>query len=300
MRPRVTLGAALTLGLFVLSGPAPFVLLPLGLLILLSRPDRLALWIWLAGCTLWTELWLASPGGIAGQTLKAWVVLAAGIFVLLALHPTRRAFDAALGAALGATCGVLVWLTAFRIPLSQVAGDGLRTVWDIYRQMGDALPPFRDAANDAADSASMLATIFPAGVILFGLGGLLLAWRWYHLLVTEPVGAPAGPFREFRFSDHLIWLLVAGMAGTVAQLSGLLPIGTIWPANLLVLAGALYGARGLAVLWSSIAGWPAPVLLLAGTAVLFLAPFAFTGLLGVGLADTWLDFRRRAAAASGE
>lgn len=283
-----------------MSGPAPFVLLPLGFLLLLSRLDRLGLWFWLGASLLWSVAWLGAPSGLAGGTLRGWVVVASGTFVLLALHPTRRAFDAALGAALLATTCVLAWLTAYRVPLARVTDDAVRSAWAIYREMGDLLPQFRGAANDAADSATALAAVFPAGAILFGLAGLLLAWRWYHLLVADAVGLPPAPFREFRFSDHLIWAVVAGMAGTVAQLSGLLPSATIWPANLLVLAGALYGVRGLAVLWSSVVGWPVPVLLAAGITVLFLAPFAFTGLMGVGLADTWLDFRRRAAVASGE
>ncbi len=296
----MTLGAALTLGAFLLFAPVVFVLLPLGLLLVTSRPTRPSLWLWAVGCGLVTVVWTIAPGGLAAQSLKAWVVLAAGTFVLLALPPGRRAFDAGISASLLATLGVASWLAAFRVPAARVTDDALRTTWAVYRQMGDAMPAWRAAANEASDAAASLASIFPAGVALCGLAGLLLAWRWYHFLVDDPLGIPPGPFRDFRFSDHLVWVLVLGMAGTVAQVAGILRPGDIWPANLLVLIGALYGARGLAVLWSSIGGWPTPLLLVGGIAVLFLAPFAFTGLLGVGLADTWLDFRRRAAAASGE
>jgi hypothetical protein len=64
--------------------------------------------------------------------------------------------------------------------------------------------------------------------------------------------------------------------------------------------GTLYAIRGLAVLWPSSGPLPAPVLLLVVVGVLFLMKFVFPGLLGLGVADTWFDFRRRAAAASGE
>jgi hypothetical protein len=288
------------LGAFVLLAPGVFVLLPLGLLLALSLPRPSRLWVWILGCGLWTVVWLLLPGSLAEQTLKGWVVVAAGTFVLLALRPGRRAFDAALGAALLATVAVGSWLMAYRVPVARVTDDALRLTWAAYRQMGDAVPGWRAAASEASDAAASLATIFPAGAILFGIAGLLLAWRWYHYLDHAPLGTPPGPFREFRFSDHLIWLLVLGMTGTVAQVAGVLHGDLTWPVNLLVVSGALYGVRGLAILWAGIGGWPGPVLLVVAFAVLFLAPFAFTGLLGVGLADTWLDFRRRAADATGE
>jgi hypothetical protein len=154
--------------------------------------------------------------------------------------------------------------------------------------------------SQSADLASSFTAIMPALMILVGISALLVAWRWYHILAAEPTGTPPTPFKEFRFSDHFLWLLVLGLAGTVTQMEGLLPSGDVWPANTLLVAGGLYFARGLSVVWSGIGGWPSPLLLVAGIAVLFLSPFAFIGLLGVGVADTWLDFRRRAAAASGD
>ena len=63
--------------------------------------------------------------------------------------------------------------------------------------------------------------------------------------------------------------------------------------NLLLLLGALYTARGLAVFWAQagrISGAVTGVLLLIS---MFLLPFVVGGLTLLGLADTWLDFRRR-------
>ncbi len=65
-------------------------------------------------------------------------------------------------------------------------------------------------------------------------------------------------------------------------------------ANLLLVLGVLYAARGLAVFFgaaraSGRAGAAAVLLLIS----MFLLPFVVGGLTLLGLADTWLDFRRR-------
>ena len=127
-----------------------------------------------------------------------------------------------------------------------------------------------------------------------------MAWHWYRLLADPAEGPAPLPFREFRFSDHLIWLLVLGLLGVLAQMSGTLTAEASWPGTLLVVMGILYAIRGMAVLWPTSGPLPAPVLLLVVVGVLFLMKFVFPGLLGLGVADTWFDFRRRAAAASGD
>lgn len=306
MRPRVSLGAALTLGAFLLTAPAPFVLLPLALLLATSRPARSTAWFWLAGSAAWSALWFLAPGLLAEQVMKGWVAVASGAFLLLVLDGRRRPVDAAVTAALTATLATLLWLRLFRIEIGSVLTDALRGIWGAYRQLGDTLPGLRGAFAQYSDSATSTAIIFPGAVMLTGVAGLLLAWRWYHRVAEHPAGAPPGPVGEFRFNDHFVWLLVLGIAGMVAQLAGRMAPGATWPANLLVLFGGLYVARGYAVArtllgrWVT-AGWlPAPLLLAAVVFVLFLLPFVLAACLGIGLADTWLDFRRAPAAAPGE
>jgi hypothetical protein len=294
------------LGAFLLFAPAAFVLLPLALLLLLSRPTRPATWIWIGVGGLWSASWLVAPGPLAEQVLKGWTVVAGGTFLLLALDPRRRTVDAAITAALTASLATLAWMGAFRVDFPAVVADALRSIWATYRALGDAAPGLRAQLAGASDSAASAAIIFPGAVMLAGIAGLTLAWRWYHRLADAPVGAPPGRFLDFRFSDHFIWLLVAGMAGTFAQLSGTMLGGASWPANLLVVFITLYAARGLAVtLWAT-TSWgirtalPVSLLLAALLFVLFLLPFVLAGLLGIGLADTWLDFRHRPAVAPGE
>jgi len=247
-----------------------------------------------------------APGPLAEEVLKGWTVVASGCFLLLALDPRRRTVDAAVTAALTASLATLVWLRAFRVDLGTVVTDALRSIWATYRALGDAAPGLRAQLANASDSASSAAIIFPGAVMLAGIAGLLLAWRWYQLLADAPAGATPGPFLGFRFSDHFIWLLVLGMAGMVAQLSGTMTGTVSWPANLLVVFVGLYAARGLAVVrwiaihWTARPVLPFPLLLAALVFVLFLLPFVLAGLLGIGLADTWLDFRRPPAVAPGE
>jgi uncharacterized protein YybS (DUF2232 family) len=64
-------------------------------------------------------------------------------------------------------------------------------------------------------------------------------------------------------------------------------------ANLLLVLGVLYAARGLAVVAAQSRGVSAPVRAILTLISLFLLPFVVGGLTLLGLADTWLDFRRR-------
>ena len=64
-------------------------------------------------------------------------------------------------------------------------------------------------------------------------------------------------------------------------------------ANLLLVLGVLYAARGLAVVLTQAGGVAGPVAAVLGFIAVFLLPFVVGGLTLLGLADTWLDFRRR-------
>jgi hypothetical protein len=69
-------------------------------------------------------------------------------------------------------------------------------------------------------------------------------------------------------------------------------------ANLLLVSAALYAMRGLAVFSAGSKRVPGIVLATLSVVALFLFPFVLSGLTLLGLADTWLDFRRRLAASA--
>ena len=192
MRPRVTLGAALTLGAFLLTAPGALVLLPLALLLILARPTRLATWGWIAVSFFWSEAWLVAASPLAEQVLKGWGVVATGLFVVLVLEAGRPAVDAAITAVLGASLATLAWLRAFRVDIASVMADVLHTIWAQYRMLGDAAPGLRPQLSAASASATEVAVIFPAAAMLMGLAGLLIAWRWYHVLSDRPAGTAPG------------------------------------------------------------------------------------------------------------
>ena len=107
---------------------------------------------------------------------------------------------------------------------------------------------------------------------------------------AHPTGSACGPFADFRFNDQLVWLVVVCSAAFVLPI----PAGDprrAWD-NLPSSASALYAARGAAVVWGRSA---VPFGLAArdpgGRAV----PLAGRAgrCFALGLADTWLDFRRR-------
>jgi hypothetical protein len=144
-----------------------------------------------------------------------------------------------------------------------------------------------DQAGAMVHSASQL---YPGLLALAGIAGLRLAWAWYHRLAVHPLGAPPAPFRTFAFSDQLVWGWVLAMALT------LVPVPEPWRlagANLLLVLVVLYAARGLAVVLTQAGGIAGPVGAVLGIIAVYLLPFVVGGLTLLGLADTWLDFRRR-------
>jgi len=129
-----------------------------------------------------------------------------------------------------------------------------------------------------------------AVLILVSLPGLALAWAWYHRVAVRPAGPAPEPFAHFRFSDQLIWVVVACLAAFVLPVPE--PVQDL-VGNVAMVAGGMYAARGAAVLWGGIASFPLLILAVIGVGVLLILPVALGGLFALGLADTWVDFRRR-------
>jgi hypothetical protein len=141
--------------------------------------------------------------------------------------------------------------------------------------------------------ARAAALAFPALLALEALAAFALAWALYHRLSRTRLGAPLAPLRDFRFNDQLVWGFVAGLVLVLLPaLEGLRPLGV----NLLVFFGALYALRGMGVIaWSlsqlTRARRLAGTLTVLGLVVLWwLAPLPA---LGLGLIDTWIDWRGR-------
>ncbi|HUF65004.1 MAG TPA: hypothetical protein VMM17_03425 [Gemmatimonadaceae bacterium] len=134
-------------------------------------------------------------------------------------------------------------------------------------------------------------TIFllPSLLALQSLAGLALGWELFHRLSRQRIGAPLARLRDFSFNDQYIWAVAVGL--TILLLPEFAD-GRAAGANILLFFGALFALRGFGVLASFRHGR----LLVPLVALLFLVawPLAATVTLLLGLADIWLDVRRRA------
>ncbi len=105
-----------------------------------------------------------------------------------------------------------------------------------------------------------------------------------------------GPLRDFRFNDHLVWLLLIGLALVVFGAGGGWASGG---GNAVVFMGGLYAMRGAGVLLFLSGGLTGIGFLFLVVAMLFLWPVLIPGALLLGVGDTWLDLRSKAEAVAG-
>jgi hypothetical protein len=240
--------------------------------------------------------WLLGTGDLPDQTLRAATLLAAAAFTLLSarttLSVTHRALIALAVAALGTAAAFvafgwswarLLWWVEFH------TGAALRLV---LVQMtasagGSAMgrPDFEGMLNQMIRTSGQL---FPAAIALQLLASLGLAALLARRLAGRAVGSPPGRLADFRFSEHLGWLLAAGLVFVL--MPGLAPTRALG-LNLLVIMGTLYAVRGLAVVVFGIrAIRGGPVLYVAAALALF---FLLPGVVLLGVVDAGLDLRRR-------
>lgn len=301
-RRRAGAGAVAGLLGFLVLAPPAFVLGPLAALLALGRPGTWRERVWLGLAVAMTALWLAAPGELPHQVTRAAAMGLAGATLAVAISGREATGLRTAATATGAAgLGTVLWAgllgVEFETYRAAVEQD-LRAGYDqlVPAASTSASPETLDLARAIQESAGTMAVLYPGLLAVLAATGVILAWAWAHRIAERPLGRPLGRFRGFRFNDHLIW----GAIFTLAL--ALLPVGgglAILAANLMVVWVALYLARGLAVAVSFLAGAP---LLLRGSAILFgllLQPFSSGALLAVGLADTWLDFRRRPPAAPG-
>jgi hypothetical protein len=240
-------------------------------------------------------------------------VLMTGGFIALSMGDRRPVFTRAAWAALIAICGVALWCRVWGISWVDVELALTRQWWAIWRDLserlgGPAATPERIAFFERlSDAGRPMAQLFPARLVVSGILGLVLAAYWNQRVTGRPWGRAVDRLGDFRFTDHLIWVVILAVA--ILLLPGLPPVESLadesplaavllsvvvyWQPtalNLLVICAALYVARGAAVLRRLLRAGPA--MAFAVVATIFLLPFALVGLAALGLTDTWVDFRR--------
>jgi hypothetical protein len=279
---------------------AAFLFGPLALLVAASRPRGRRAWLWLAALTLWLVLWAAQAGGLLEELVRAAAVLATGIGVLfLILTPGSVATRA-----LRATCAVVVGTVGLcavvglrwrdvELAVVQQGMAAERLAVDLLSRGGRSPDPATLAAvQTLGEGLRPVAPFFPGVMALLLFAGLCLAALLAPRIAGRAVAPLPGRFEEFRFSDHLVWLVILGLVGLL--FAGLSPAAGP-AASLLAFGVGLHALRGAAVLATALRPAPRMFIVFLSVGALFLLPFAVGGLALLGLADTWLDFRRRMA-----
>jgi hypothetical protein len=283
-----------------------------------------------ASALIWMALavYFVGPGSPTGNVfatlVRGWVLLLAGSFGLVCLMGRRQplftrallAVIASLVMALvigvigpvtlsGATNAIAAEFAARNTAFITWLNQGLASLGPDWTEMTTRFPsltavPSR-AAEDLAAMSNAGLVVFPALLVLQSLAALALAWATYHRVSRQRLGAPLAPLKEFRFNDQLVWGLIAGLVILLLpNLTTLRAFGI----NLILFFGALYLLRGLGVLAWFMRPGALAVILSVGFIMLFapilgmVAALGFLTLgitaLGLGVGDTWADWRGRA------
>jgi Predicted membrane protein (DUF2232) len=294
---RVSFGAVVVLVGFLLLAPPMYLLGPFALLTVLSRPRTFRELIWLVASSLGVAVTLGGGVPLGPQLLRAGGLVLSVVFALLAFRSNGPIFSRAFLAVLLSALAIGVWTTSLGITwadVEQAFTAMLRASYEAMVEVGRSDPKSRQDLQaffqPFLDAAPRVARVMPGLLALEGLAGAALAWTWHHRIAESPLGQPPARFREFRFNDHLVW----GAIFTLGLLLMPLPPSAAAAAlNLLVVWVGLYAVRGLAVATAFLAPAPPSLEVFTAGLAIVLAPVALGAGVAVGLADTWLDLRRR-------
>jgi hypothetical protein len=272
---------------------------PLAGLLLVSRPATVREWAWLIGALAWSALWLQQAGGLGAQFARAAAVLVSGSFLALTLWRPSNRVSQALAATGGAAAALGIWMYGLGLEwqaLRSAVEEELTAFQTGMRGPWSELTGSSELSAQMSAMADTVSILYPGLLALAAIAGLRLAWAWYHRIADRPVGVPPAPFATFGFSDQLIWGWVIGLAlALVPEPESVRVLG----ANVLLVWSALYATRGVAVFVAGSRQTPKSVLAALALVTVILLPFVLCGLTLVGLADTWLDFRRRLTPSTG-
>lgn len=239
------------------------------------------------------------------QTSRSAAAFFAGAMVVGTLLEMKTLSNRLLLSAGVASAATIAWFAHLGIRFTSLRASLVTEVWDSYRVMFPELPPIPldsialagmpKASLDAlparlSANVQAMGDLYPGILVVTALVGGWLAWGWYHRIAARPLGAPPWPITALRFNDHLVWGLIAALGVTLFGVPGTVALVA---SNLLFVLGALYWARGLAITRYALARLPAPPLFKVAVTAFLVLPLAFGGWLLMGVADTWLDIRRR-------
>ncbi|HIC63899.1 MAG TPA: DUF2232 domain-containing protein, partial [Gemmatimonadetes bacterium] len=131
--------------------------------------------------------------------------------------------------------------------------------------------------------------IFPALTALASMSALLLSW-WLFIFFSGRSEEALGSVKDFRFNDHLIWMLVVGLFLLFTRWSE--PLQRLG-SNAVVFIGALCAVRGAAVIVFITGGFSVLGYAMTLFGLVIVPPIVLGGAVLIGIADIYLDFRKR-------
>ena len=224
---------------------------------------------------------------------RGWALLLGGCFVGLSIvRPKMKISDRALEAVFGALVLVAILMTlmsgAWNI-VDWVISDRVRaTVAQVIALGGsEGLAPALITA--LYQTAEVQILIFPALTALASMSALLLSW-WLFIFFSGRSEEALGPVKNFRFNDHLIWMLVVGLFLLFTRWSE--PLQRLG-SNAVVFIGALCAVRGAAVIVFITGGFSVLGYAMTLFGLVIVPPIVLGGAVLIGIADIYLDFRKR-------
>ena len=224
---------------------------------------------------------------------RGWALLLGGCFVGLSIaRPKMKISDRALEAVFGALVLVAILMTlmsgAWDI-VDWVISDRVRaTVAQVIALGGsEGLAPALITALYQTAEAQIL--IFPALTALASMSALLLSW-WLFIFFSGRSKEALGSVKNFRFNDHLIWMLVVGLFLLFTRWSE--PLQRLG-SNAVVFIGALCAVRGAAVIVFITGGFSVLGYAMTLLGLVIVPPIVLGGAVLIGIADIYLDFRKR-------
>lgn len=234
---------------------------------------------------------------------RGWVLVLGAWSVLLAcIWPRGRFVSRALAAVAGATASVTLLFLINRggfahfdaAMADRLQADAAATMAAL--SSGPGMQRFADTLREVVQQgAELQARLYPAWLALASMAALAVAW-WAYRRLAHRDPRPLAPLREFRFSDELVWLVIAGVALLLLPLPD---AANRAGSNLLLFMAALYALRGLAVLLVLGRSLGPVALVVGGVLLVLLNPVGVVTTIVVGLSDTWLDIRNRWRTAAG-
>ena len=224
---------------------------------------------------------------------RGWALLLGGSFVGLSIvRPRMKISDRALEAVFGALMVLVILMTlipgAWNV-VEWVISDRVRaTVAQVIALGGSEwlTPAFISALYQTAEVQVL---IFPALTALASMSALLLSW-WLFTLFSGRSKGVLGSIKNFRFNDHLIWIFVVGLFLLFTRWSE--PLQRVG-SNAVVFIGALCAVRGAAVIVFITGGFSVLGYAMTIFGLVIVPPIVLGGAILIGIADIYLDFRKR-------